>query len=91
MSVVGIPDPEAINLPAAVVIKRSGFEHISSKHIKDAVAEKFPKHKHLSGGVYFVDELPTTPTGKIKKKFVAEIALKLYKLQKTTDVETMKS
>lgn len=78
VSVVGIPDPIATNLPAAVVVRRPGFEELTEAFIIEYVAEKLPEYKHLHGGVHFVDELPMTASGKIQKRYVKVIALKEY-------------
>lgn len=76
VAVVGIPDPVAVDLPAAVVIKQKLNETLTEQKIIEAVAARFPTQKHLTGGVYFVDELPMTPNGKIQKRFVRDIAIK---------------
>lgn len=78
VSVVGIPDPVATNLPAAVIVKRPEFEDLTEQFIIDYVAEKLPECKHLHGGAHFIDELPMTPSGKIQKRFVKVIAIKEY-------------
>lgn len=78
VSVVGIPDPIATNLPAAVVVKRPEFEDLTEQFIIDYVAERLPECKHLHGGVHFVDEIPMTPSGKVQKRYVKVIALKEY-------------
>lgn len=75
--VVGVPDSFMIDyLPTAVVIKQPNSDHLTDEVITKAVADKFPTQKHLHGGVYFVDSLPMTPTGKFKKKLVTDIATK---------------
>lgn len=78
VSVVGIPDKTTINLPAAVVVRRPGFEELTEKFIFNFVAERLPEYKHLHGGVHFIDEIPMTPSGKIQKRFVKVIAIKEY-------------
>jgi len=78
VAVVGIPDKIATNLPAAVVVKRPEFEELTEINIMDFVAEKLPEYKQLHGGVYFVDELPMTPSGKILKRFVKAIAIREF-------------
>lgn len=78
VSVVGIPDPTATNLPAAVVVKRPEFEELSEQFIIDYVAERMPECKHLHGGVHFIDELPMTASGKIMKRFVKAIAVREF-------------
>lgn len=43
------------------------------------IVDKLPKDTYkLRGGVYFVDELPRTITGKIKKHLVKMQAFELY-------------
>lgn len=78
VSVVGIPDPKATNLPAAVVLKRPGFENLSEHDVAAVVAEKLPFFKHLYGGVYFVNAMPVNPNGKILRRTVREIAIKKH-------------
>lgn len=78
VSVVGIPDSIATNLPAAVVVKRFEFDELTEQFIIDYVAERLPEYKQLHGGVHFVDEIPMTPSGKIQKRYVKVIALKEY-------------
>lgn len=39
-------------------------------------------YKHLDGGIYFVDEYPMTPSGKIIRSKVEEIAQKMFQLKK---------
>lgn len=75
VSVIGIPDPIATNLPAAVVVKQQDHDELTEQFIIDYVAKKLPEYKHLHGGVHFVDELPMTPSGKIQKRFVKAIAV----------------
>lgn len=78
VSVVGIPDQVCTNLPAAVIVKRPDFVDLTEQFIIDYVAEKLPEYNQLHGGVYFVDELPMTPSGKIQKRFVKVIAVREY-------------
>lgn len=79
VSVVGIPDSIATNLPAALIVKRPEFEDdLTEQYIMDYVAERLPEYKHLHGGAHFVDELPMTASGKIQKRFVKVIAIKEF-------------
>lgn len=73
VSVVGIPDDIATNLPAAVIVKRPGFERVTEQFVADYVAARLPFYKHLDAGVYFVDKIPISLTGKIKKRIVVDI------------------
>lgn len=78
--VVGIPDLIAGNLLAAVVVK-SDDTPITSNIIIETVNSIVADHKKLRGGVYFVNGLPLTPSGKIIRRKVQETAINLYKLQ----------
>lgn len=42
-------------------------------------AEHFADHYHLRGGVYFVDTLATTMSGKVLRRKAKEIAIELFK------------
>lgn len=75
--VCGIPDLICMNLPAAMVIKSKNSSLKEDEIIKH-VEEKLPYYKHLSGGVYFVEELPRTPSGKIMRRVARFDAEKFY-------------
>lgn len=47
--------------------------------------EKFPIRSRLRGGVYFVDSLPKTFTGKPIRKEIVEIAAQRFKSIKESD------
>lgn len=76
--VVGIPNDETFNLISAVVKKKEGFEALKEQEIFDYVAESLPGYKHLHGGVYFVEGLPSAATGKILKREIKNIATKMF-------------
>lgn len=40
--------------------------------------DNFTDYKRLRGGVYFVDSLPLTPSGKILRRCVKEIAIEMF-------------
>lgn len=42
------------------------------------VLAKFPDQCHLRGGVYFVDTIPTTGSGKVLHREARKMATKLY-------------
>lgn len=77
VAVVSIPDDIVTDLPAAVIVKVKNLE-ISEKEIFDLVADKLSEFQRLLGGVYFVDELPITISGKIRKNIVKQIAIEMY-------------
>ena len=41
--------------------------------------EYFADYKRLRGGVYFVDSLPLTPSGKVMRRKVKDIAIEMHK------------
>lgn len=43
--------------------------------------EKLSDAKQLRGGIYFVDTLPVTPSGKVLRRKVQEIAMQRYRKQ----------
>ncbi|KAL5277622.1 hypothetical protein ACFFRR_002697 [Megaselia abdita] len=76
--VVGIPDVNTVNLPAAMVIKAAGSE-ISEEEILKHVSENMHHFKHLTGGVYFVEQIPRTISGKLLRRKARVIVEELYK------------
>lgn len=75
--VIGIPDQIATELPAAVVVLLDNSD-VTKTEIFNLVAESMSDYKKLRGGVYFVKKLPMTPSGKIQKNKVKELAIELY-------------
>lgn len=75
--VVGIPDLLTVNLPAVLIVKALNKE-ITEDVIAKYVADRKPHYKHLTGGVYFVDSFPRTPSGKILRRKAREVAEQLY-------------
>lgn len=73
VAVIGIPSPESIYIAKAVVVKKKGFESLTEKEIVDKVAESLPYYKHLHAGVAFMDSLPSTISGKIKKRVLVQM------------------
>ncbi|XP_037024908.1 luciferin 4-monooxygenase-like [Bradysia coprophila] len=73
--VVGIRDSADFHA-AAVVVKEAGSS-ITEKEIVDEIAKNFLNAQQLHGGVYFVESLPMTSTGKIKRLEARAIAEKM--------------
>lgn len=42
--------------------------------------ETLSDYKHLRGGVYFTDELPLTPSGKVQRNIAKKWAIEKYKV-----------
>nr|XP_050033695.1 uncharacterized protein LOC126530457 [Dermacentor andersoni] len=73
--VVGIPCPKYGEAPAAAVVPRSKDRRVLvdlANRIKFTIAENFAVHKHLYGGVFFLDSLPKTESGKTNRAAVLE-------------------
>ncbi|XP_065091266.1 probable 4-coumarate--CoA ligase 1 [Ochlerotatus camptorhynchus] len=72
--VVGLFDPVLhVDLPTAVVQLRRDCT-LCEARVMDHVAEKLADFKHLRGGVYFVDELPMTKSGKLQRYEIRKYA-----------------
>ncbi|XP_077485536.1 uncharacterized protein LOC144096603 [Amblyomma americanum] len=68
-AVVGIDHPDLGEAPTAfVVLKPSAEGSVNEEEIKRIVAEQAASHKHLHGGVVFVERIPKTDTGKIMRR-----------------------
>lgn len=65
--VFGIDDYESGDLPAVAIIKIENSQ-IDEKYVYDYIAQQCADSRKLRGGVYFVDSLPTTPSGKILRR-----------------------
>lgn len=72
VAVIGIPDLEFDCLAKAVVVKKEGFESLKEQDIVDYVAQRMPSHKQLHAGAVFMDELPTTVSGKVMKRILVD-------------------
>ena len=79
VSVIGIPHEISVDLPAAVIVlKKDSSTVVTEQDVMNYVAERVSIYKRLHGGVYFVDELPMTASGKIQKRFVKTMAIEMY-------------
>lgn len=72
VAVIGIPNPEFQYVAKAVVVRGKGYESLNEQDIIDHVAERMPIYKQLHGGVAFMEELPMTFSGKVKKRVLVE-------------------
>ncbi|XP_053678593.1 uncharacterized protein LOC128728967 [Anopheles nili] len=76
--VVGVPANEN-DLPAALVLRspRSAEDPTLAERIVRFVEQQVSDYKRLRGGVYFVDELPLTPSGKIVRRKCLEVVQRM--------------
>ncbi|XP_061386668.1 luciferin 4-monooxygenase-like [Musca vetustissima] len=77
--VCGIPDTIATHLTACAVVRASTEEgkKLTTKEIEDQVKANMGSMYHLSGGVYFVDAIPKTGSGKVQRAKVLELVMKM--------------
>ena len=78
VAVVGIYDEnQATEVPRAYVVPAKGVEadKRTEKDIVEWLATKVAGHKHLRGGVRFVDEVPKSASGKILRRVLKENSL----------------
>lgn len=74
--VIGIPDPEDGDHPMAIIVPEEKYiNSITVDDIAKFAAEKLPDKMQLRGGVKFLDSLPVTPSGKIKRKEIRDMVL----------------
>ncbi|XP_065310163.2 luciferin 4-monooxygenase-like isoform X1 [Dermacentor albipictus] len=80
VSVVGLPHSDHGEAPAAaIVLSEVGSRQdllTLAERIKATVASNFAVHKHLHGGVYFVDSIPKTETAKVNRPALARTLLR---------------
>lgn len=66
--VIGIPHEEDGDHPMAVVVLNNPQLETSAEDIETFLAEKVEDRQRLRAGVKFVQEIPLTPSGKIKRQ-----------------------
>ncbi|KAK6007364.1 hypothetical protein QM012_004178 [Aureobasidium pullulans] len=59
---------------AYVQLRDQAKGRVTTKHIQDWIAARQARHKHLVGGVMFVDEVPKLASGKIQRRVMREWA-----------------
>ncbi|KAL0465264.1 4-coumarate-CoA ligase [Neurospora intermedia] len=75
-AVIGV-DGEATEVPRAYVV--AGDATLKAEEIVDWVASKVANHKKLRGGVVFIDAIPKSPSGKILRKELRQLAKRIDK------------
>lgn len=73
--VLGVYDPsQATELPRAYVVLKPGVgrDEDKAREITAWMATKVAPHKRLRGGVYFIDAVPKSPSGKILRRLLRD-------------------
>nr|XP_022913349.1 4-coumarate--CoA ligase 2-like [Onthophagus taurus] len=73
-AVIGIPDEYNGELPKAFVVKKKEA-NVDVEKLQEFVASKVARHKHLKGGVVFVESIPKNDSGKILRRKLKELYL----------------
>ena len=71
-AVVGVSDERSGEVPKAFVVCKS--PDVSEKDLDRFVSSKVSAHKHLKGGVVFVDSIPKSNAGKILRRQLREMS-----------------
>ena len=74
-AVVGAPDPETGEIPMAFVVRRQGMA-LEAQELMEYVAARVAPHKKVRA-VEFVAEVPKSPTGKILRRVLKQMAAKM--------------
>lgn len=76
--VFGIPDLVASNLTACVIVRTQDKfgKNLTAETIDQYVKDNMANVYHLQGGIYFVDSIPKTSSGKIQRKLVLDLITK---------------
>ncbi|XP_067680746.1 uncharacterized protein [Haliotis asinina] len=72
-AVIGVPDTQSGEVPKALVVKSNGSS-VSQTDLQEFVAANLDTHKHLRGGVEFVDQIPRSPSGQINRRVLKKKA-----------------
>lgn len=80
VAVVGVPDPtEPFNaLATALIVRTDGRQSdtLTESEVFGLLSERIPAdHKRLRGGVIFVDQLPMTVNGKVRRSLLKQLAM----------------
>ena len=72
---VGLQDPLAQELPALALVLAPGVE-MTEAEVEEKINGKVEDYKRLRGGVHFLEELPASAQGKVKRREVVDIITK---------------
>ena len=67
-AVIGVSSERLGEAPRACVVKKD--QSLSEREVEEFVAGKVAKHKHLAGGVEFVETIPKSASGKILRRLL---------------------
>ena len=65
VAVIGVEDERSGQLPRAFIVSNDG---VTEKTIHDYMKTHLSKHKQLAGGIFFIDKIPKSASGKILRR-----------------------
>ncbi|XP_044743979.1 4-coumarate--CoA ligase 2-like, partial [Chrysoperla carnea] len=65
--VIGKPHEDDGEWPLAFIVKKNSMGDVTGNEIVEFVNDRVADHQKLRGGVIFLDSLPMTPSGKIRR------------------------
>lgn len=76
-AVIPVPDDAAGERPKAFVVKSSSIglednDSVTKRSIAKFVKDHKARHKHLDGGIEFIDVIPKSPSGKILRRLLRD-------------------
>ncbi|KAG6448548.1 hypothetical protein O3G_MSEX005588 [Manduca sexta] len=72
--VVSVPDPDCVELPVAAILKKNGM-NVDPQEIFSLLKKELPDLNKFRSGLFFVESFPVTPSDKVHRSKVKEMAL----------------
>lgn len=54
--------------PRAFIVRKKEAPAVTEQELADMIKRNFAPHKWLTGGVYFIDAIPRTGSGKVMRR-----------------------
>lgn len=71
-AVIGIPNEITGEVPKAFIVRRPGSS-LNELQIQEFVAKRVSSHKHLIGGIQFIEMIPKSASGKILRREIKRL------------------
>ncbi|RYP07499.1 hypothetical protein DL765_009143 [Monosporascus sp. GIB2] len=86
VAVVPIPSGSSGEVPMAYIVKSQACRGVDEAELKRQIHAyintSFAKHKHLDGGIEFIDAIPKTAIGKTRRSIIKEMAKRSAQVNK---------